>query len=56
MKEELEAREVHTLQELWDTVEGMWNAIPPAAITALVESMPRQMQTVLDARGGATRY
>ena len=56
MKEELETREVHTMQELWDTVEGVWNAIPPATITALVESIPRWMQAVLDAHGGVTRY
>ena len=34
----------------------VWNKITPAYLQSLYESMPRQMQAVVDAQGGHTKY
>lgn len=45
-----------TLDELRNVLLEEWEAIPQHAIYSLIESMPRRMNAVIQARGGNTRY
>ena len=47
----------------WTSKEGLkkiawndWTSITPENLNMLYESMPRQMQAVVDAQGGHTKY
>jgi hypothetical protein len=42
-----------TLEVALNTV---WQAIPTERLESLIQSMPAQLQAVIDAEGGATRY
>lgn len=42
--------------QLWSALEEAFQAIEPAQVKALYDSMPRRMRAVIDARGGSTRY
>ena len=44
------------VQELWDRVAEEWNKIPPETCQNLIESMPRRVQAVIQAKGGHTKY
>jgi hypothetical protein len=45
------------LAQLWETLESNWTRIPMECFRHLVESMPRQIEAVLRAKGGsATQY
>ena len=39
--------------ELWERVEAEWDKIPPKVCQNLIESMPRRVEAVLKAKGGA---
>ena len=45
-----------TLDELWTTLQTMWQQIPPARQYHLVDSMPRRVTACLDKAGGHTHY
>ena len=45
-----------TLQELQRALLHEWGEIDQQVIRNLIQSMPRRMQAVIDARGGNTRY
>ena len=42
--------------ELWERVEAVWNNIDVKACQDLIESMPRRVQAVVEAKGGYTKY
>jgi len=44
------------IAELWERAQKEWNDIPASVFQNLVESMPRRIQTVLQAKGGYTKY
>jgi transposase len=44
------------LPELERYVKAAWKAIPIATIRNLIDSMPRRIQAVIAAQGGATKY
>lgn len=44
------------VNELWQKVQLSWNEISPEMCKTLVESMPRRIQAVLEAKGGYTKY
>jgi transposase len=45
-----------SMQELWTRVESEWNKIEPSVCRNLIESMPRRVAAVLQAKGGYTKY
>ena len=42
--------------ELWERVEAEWDKIPAEVCQNLIESMPRRVEAVLEAKGGHTKY
>jgi transposase len=42
--------------ELWERVEAEWSKIDPKVCQNLIESMPRRVQAVIEAKGGYTKY
>ena len=42
-------------KELFDTVQKGWNNIPMDYVRRLIESMPRRIQAVINAKGGPTK-
>ena len=44
------------VHELWDRVVKEWTEIPLETCQKLIESMPRRIQIVLEAKGGYTKY
>ena len=44
------------VHELWERVVEEWNQITPETCQNLIESMPRRIQAVIDAKGGHTKY
>ena len=42
--------------ELWDRLAKEWNKIPPETCQNLIESMPRRLEAVIEAKGGHTKY
>jgi YD repeat-containing protein len=47
---------LRTAQELRELLLQEWNNIDQHVILNLIQSMPRRLQTVINARGGNTRY
>ena len=45
-----------TVQQLGVVLLNIWNQIPLERIQNLIDSMPRRVRTLLDARGGPTTY
>ena len=43
-------------KELWERFQLEWNRIPVERCQALYESMPKRMEAVIAAKGGATKY
>ena len=43
-------------KELWERFQLEWNRIPLERCQALYESMPKRMEAVIAAKGGATKY
>jgi transposase len=52
----LAGRTCNSEEELFKVLEEGWNALPVDLLTRLVESMPRRIQAVIDAKGDATKY
>lgn len=44
------------LDELWDRVQDAWNSISPDECKALVDSMPKRLASVREAKGGYTKH
>lgn len=44
------------VNDLWTRVEDVWAAIPAEVCQRLVETMPRRIKAVIDAKGGYTEY
>ena len=44
------------VHELWERVVEEWNQISPEVCQNLIKSMPRQIQGVIKANGGHTKY
>ncbi len=44
------------LQQVCDVIMSIWTNISEECFQHLVESMPRRIKAVLNAKGGATRY
>ena len=42
--------------ELWERTAKEWNAIPKEVVQNLIESMPRRVEAVIEAKGGYTKY
>ena len=42
--------------ELWEHVEQEWAKIPAEVCQGLIESMPRRVEAVIQAKGGHTKY
>jgi len=51
-----EAPYCHDLDELWDQVQDIWNAIDGEVCLRLVRSMPRRLEEIKKAKGGYTKY
>ena len=43
-------------EQLWTSLQEAFAAITPAQVAKLYQSMPRRLQAVKAAKGGATRY
>ncbi len=58
LKKRVANREVphRNIQELWDTVQEEWENIGLDTCMNLIESMPRRIASVIEAKGGHTRY
>ena len=44
------------IAELWERVQKEWNDIPASVCQNLIESMPRRVYAVLQAKGEYTKY
>jgi hypothetical protein len=44
------------MRELWERVDKEWNEIEPEVCQNLIESMPRRVEAVIQAKGGYTKY
>jgi hypothetical protein len=44
------------MEELWRRIEEEWNKIPAEVCQKLIESMPRRIEAVIEAKGGYTKY
>jgi len=42
--------------ELCERVEAEWDKIDPKVCQKLIDSMPRRLQEVIQAKGGYTKY
>ena len=49
-------KKARSKKELKIAIQEIWNSIPSTVTKHLVESMPRRLQAVLDAKGGHTKY
>ena len=45
-----------SMHELWKWVQVEWDKIPTEVCVGLIESMPRRIQAVIQAKGGNTKY
>ena len=45
-----------SIHVLWERVQKEWNEIPAAVCQNLIESMPRRIEAVLQAKGDYTKY
>lgn len=50
------AGETGSMDELWEKVQDAWQKIPADVCKNLVDSMPRRIKAVIDAKGGYTKY
>lgn len=49
-------RRCNTKEDLFAVLQEAWKRIPEDYLTSLVESMPRRLNAVIDAKGYATKY
>ena len=41
---------------LVEIIKNVWNSMPVSTVAKLVDSMPRRIKAVQEAKGGPTRY
>ena len=56
LQQRLDAREIHSMNELWEAAQEEWQNIPQQVFNNVIASMPRRMQMTVDARGGSIKY
>lgn len=56
VKHRLQTKNPRNKTDLKTAVKEIWESIPSTVTKNLVESMPRRLQAVLDAKGGHTKY
>ena len=56
LKRKVEERQVSNIRQLREVIMEKWKNIPATTCTALVNSMPRRVQAVLDNNGAHTKY
>ena len=56
IKHRLDQRVINTMDELWEATQAEWQALTLEFLETLVESMPRRLQAVIRAHGGAIDY
>ena len=56
IKQQLRAREINSVDELWQQTQQMWRSISPQLCRKLITGMPRRMTAVIRARGYPTKY
>lgn len=56
VKNRLKNKNPRNKAELRTAIKEIWDSIPASVTRNLVESMPRRLQAVLDAKGGHTKY
>ncbi len=56
VKRKLRNKRPKTADELKATVKETWASIPPQQCHKLITSMPRQIETVIKAKGAPTKY
>lgn len=44
------------VHELWERFENIWNAVNKEVCSSLIESMPRRIEALYNAKGGYTKY
>ena len=44
------------VEELWDHCQVEWEKIPKEVCQNLIESVPRWVQAIIEAKGGYTKY
>jgi hypothetical protein len=49
-------RKCNTKEELFAVLQEAWERIPEDYLQSLVESMPRRLNAVIDAKGYGTKY
>jgi len=50
---ETKARDVH---ELWERCDKEWNSFTEEEFRKYIDSMPKRIKAVIEAKGGLTRY
>jgi transposase len=56
LDQQLSKRSPNSEEELYETLQEGWKAIPVQVLTNLVDSMPRRIEAVLAVRGNPTKY
>jgi len=56
LDERLKDRVCNTKDQLFACLQEGWAALPVDILTNLVDSMPRRIEAVIEARGGPTDY
>lgn len=56
LQQQVDRRVVHGLDGLWDAALEEWNNLDNQVLTNLVDSMPRRVQQLIAANGGAIPY
>lgn len=56
LKKKLRRMKATTLDQLKDNIKMCWNQITPDECKRLVDSMPRRIQAVINAKGSPTKY
>jgi hypothetical protein len=56
LQQRLDAREIHSMNELWEAAQEEWQNIPQQVFNNVIASMPRRMQMTVDALGGSIKY
>lgn len=56
VKQKLSGKRFHTKDALWEALQVEWRSITALQLMNLVESMPRRMIALINAKGGPTKY
>ena len=56
VQQQVDQRPVQGLDGLWAAVQDVWQQMPQELVDNLIDSMPRRIEAVINARGGPTKY